>query len=38
LGLSIAKSIVDIHGGKIWATSDLGKSTMFFIELPAAKA
>jgi signal transduction histidine kinase len=38
LGLSIAKSIVDIHGGKIWATSELGKGTTFFIELPVAKA
>ncbi len=38
LGLSIAKSIVDIHGGMIWATSELGKGTTFFIELPAAKA
>lgn len=38
LGLSIAKSITEIHGGKIWAASELGKGTTFFIELPAAKA
>jgi signal transduction histidine kinase len=38
LGLSIDKSIVDILGGKIWAISELGKGTTFFIELPAAKA
>jgi histidine kinase len=30
LGLSIAKSIVDIHGGKIWAASELGKGKTFF--------
>lgn len=37
LGLSIAKSIVDSHGGKIWATSELGKGTTFFIQLPILK-
>lgn len=37
LGLSISKSIVEIHGGKIWATSELGKGTTFFIELPTYK-
>lgn len=34
LGLSIAKLIVDLHGGKIWAESQLGRGSIFIIELP----
>lgn len=34
LGLSIAKLIVELHGGKIWAESRLGDGSTFFIELP----
>lgn len=34
LGLSIAKSIVNQHKGKIYATSELHKSTSFIVELP----
>jgi len=37
LGLSIAKLIVELHGGKIWAESELGKGSSFFIELPVEK-
>ncbi len=33
LGLSFAKRIVDKHKGKIWAESEEGKGTIFFIEL-----
>lgn len=34
LGLSIAKRIVDLHGGRIIAHSDLGKGTTFRVILP----
>lgn len=33
MGLAIAKSIVEAHGGKIWATSQIGQGTTFFIQL-----
>jgi len=34
LGLSIAKQIVELHGGKIWAESQLGKGTTVSFMLP----
>jgi len=36
LGLSIAKEIIEIHGGEIKAFSELGKGSTFQIKLPAA--
>jgi two-component system phosphate regulon sensor histidine kinase PhoR len=37
LGLSIVKHIVQSHGGKVWARSELGKGATFFFTLPAAE-
>jgi signal transduction histidine kinase len=37
LGLAIAKSIVEGHGGRIWADSQVGAGAQFFIELPPAR-
>jgi signal transduction histidine kinase len=37
LGLYIAKSIVEKHGGKIWADSKLGIGSNFSFTLPVAK-
>jgi len=38
LGLAIAKEIVEIYGGKIWAESELGKGSKFSFVLPLRSA
>ncbi|MEP6694031.1 MAG: GAF domain-containing protein [Chloroflexota bacterium] len=36
LGLPIVRQIVQLHGGKVWAESDLGRGSVFHVVLPLA--
>jgi two-component system, OmpR family, sensor histidine kinase VicK len=38
LGLALSKSIVEQHGGRIWAESEVGKGSRFLFTLPVAGA
>jgi signal transduction histidine kinase len=34
LGLPISKGIIEAHGGRIWIESQVGKGSVFHVELP----
>jgi len=38
IGLAIARSVIEAHGGRIWAESQPGRGSVFAFELPAAGA
>lgn len=38
LGLSIVKQIIELHHGKVWVESELGKGSEFIFELPIIKS
>jgi signal transduction histidine kinase len=38
LGLPIVRQIVQLHGGRVWAESELGRGSVFHVSLPLAGA
>jgi signal transduction histidine kinase len=38
LGLSVAKAMIDLHGGRIWAESEVGRGSTFTFLLPIEQA
>jgi len=38
LGLPIVRQIIQLHGGKVWAESELGRGSVFHVLLPLAGA
>ena len=35
LGLAIARKVVERHGGRMWAVSEPGKGSTFYLALPS---
>ena len=38
LGLSVCRTIVNAHGGKLWAENNSGRGTTFYLLLPVSRS
>ncbi len=38
LGMPIAKSLAEAHGGRLWLESQVGKGTIFYVAVPIKSA